>query len=198
MKRRINLQLFEDGAGSGSEGQGANVGTGNGSQTNAGNTGNHATYSFDQAEEIANARAQRAEQAALKSYFQQQGMTEDEVRTALADYRANKEKQKPNVSAIEQERDNALLKLQQYENEKILSGMNVKPDDLDYVSYKVNNLVTDKKDFKAAAAEFLKENPRYSGQGTYRVSTGTQTGTGAAQTANEQINDAIRNAFRRK
>ena len=54
-----------------------------------------------QAEEIANARAHRAEQAALKSYFQQQGMTEDEVKAALADYKTNKEKQKPNLSAIE-------------------------------------------------------------------------------------------------
>lgn len=197
MKNRMNLRLFEDGAGAGSAGQGGNAGTGNGGQVNAGGN-NQASYSFEQAEEIANARAQRAEQSALKSYFQQQGMTEEEVRTALADYRTNKEKQKPNVSAIERERDNALTKLQQYENEKALSGMNVRQEDLDYVSYKVNQLVTDKKDFKTAAAEFLKVNPRYTGQGTYRVSTGTQAGTGVAQTANEQINDAIRNAFRRK
>lgn len=195
---RMNLQLFEDGAGAGSAGQGGNAGTGNGIQPNNGGTGNQASYSFEQAEEIANARAQRAEQSALKSYFQQQGMTEDEVKAALADYRANKEKQKPNVSAIEQERDEALSKLQLYENEKILSGMNVKPEDLDYVSYKVNKLVTDKKDFKAAATEFLKSNPRYAGQGTYRVSTGTQSGAGSVQTPNEQINDVIRNAFRRK
>lgn len=195
---RMNLQLFEDGAGAGSAGQGGNAGTGNGIRPNNGGTGNQASYSFEQAEEIANARAQRAEQSALKSYFQQQGMTEGEVKAALADYRANKEKQKPNVSAIEQERDEALSKLQRYENEKILSGMNVKPEDLDYVSYKVNKLVTDKKDFKAAATEFLKSNPRYAGQGTYRVSTGTQSGAGSVQTPNEQINDVIRNAFRRK
>lgn len=99
MKRRMNLKLFEEGAGASPDGQGGNAGTGNGGQASAGG------YSFEQAEEIANARAQRAEQAALKSYFQQQGMTEDEVKAALADYRANKEKQKPNVSAIEQERE---------------------------------------------------------------------------------------------
>ena len=80
-KRLFDLQLFEDGGGSGSEGNQGN---------NAGDEGNKGTYSFEQAEEIANARAHRAEQAALKSYFQQQGMTEDEVKAALADYKTNK------------------------------------------------------------------------------------------------------------
>ena len=36
-----------------------------------------------QAEEIANARADRAEKAALRSYFQQQGMTEQQVNQQL-------------------------------------------------------------------------------------------------------------------
>lgn len=54
-KRLFNLQLFEDGGGSGSEGNQGN---------NAGDEGNKGTYSFEQAEEIANARAHRAEQAA--------------------------------------------------------------------------------------------------------------------------------------
>lgn len=79
MKAKMNLQLFEDGTGAGSAGQGGNAGTGNGGQNNAGETGNQTTFSFEQAEEIANARAHRAEQAALKSYFQQQGMTQEQV-----------------------------------------------------------------------------------------------------------------------
>ena len=78
MKKRMNLQLFEDGAGAGTDGgQGNNTGSGNGGQ---GNAGGQATFSFEQAEEIANARAHRAEQSALRSYFQQQGMTEEQVR----------------------------------------------------------------------------------------------------------------------
>lgn len=200
MRHRLimNLQLFADGgggdSGAGAQGTG-DAGNGSGSQGSA-----VETYSFEQAEEIANARAARAEQAALKSYFQQQGMTEDEVKQALSQFRQQREANKPDVSAIEKERDKALAKLNQYENEKVLSSKGVKREDLDYVMFKVSQLVTDKKDFKAAAEEYLKENPRYAGtdQGTYRVSTGTSSGSGAAQTPNEAINDAIRSAFRKR
>ena len=85
MRKRMFLQLFEDGGGAGSGGQGGNAGTGNGNQGNAGGTGNQGSYSFAQAEEIANARADRAEKAALRSYFQQQGMTEQQVNQAIDD-----------------------------------------------------------------------------------------------------------------
>ncbi len=74
MKKRMLLQLFEDGSGAGSGNQGGNSGDGNGAN-NAG--GNQGSFSYAQAEEIATARAERAERSALKSYFQQQGMTEE-------------------------------------------------------------------------------------------------------------------------
>lgn len=195
MKNRMfmNLQFFADGGEGGTGGdQGGNVGT----QT--GGNSNHATYSYEQAEEIANARAQRAEQAALKSYFQQQGMSQEEVTQALADYRQKKQSQQPNVSAIQKERDDALAKVTQYENEKILVGKGVKQEDIDYVVFKVNKLVTDKKGFKTAAEEYLKENPRFTGQ-TYKMSTGATTGNASSGTEakNEAMNNMIRNAFRR-
>lgn len=192
MRRRMNLQLFEDGAGAGSAGQGSNAGNGNGGQ---GNAGGHGAYSFEQAEEIANARADRAEKSALKSYFQQQGMSEDEVSKALKDFKDKKAASQPNVSAIEQERDNALKELENAKNEKVLSGKGVKADDMDYVMFKVQKLVDDKTDFTKAAEKFLKDNPRFTGQGTYRVSTGTQSGGAeGAENANDSINAAIRKA----
>lgn len=196
MRKKWNLQLFEDGDGSGSgAARGGQAGSGDGGQGSAGGKG---TYSFEQAEEIANARAQRAEQAALKSYFQQQGMTEDEVRAALAEYKTNKEKQKPNVSAIEQERDTYKKELEQMKNTNLLRDKGVKADDLDYVLFKVGKLVDDKTDFAKAAEKFLKENPRYSGQGTYRVTTSTQAGgPSSAANENDSINARIRAAARR-
>lgn len=195
MKHRMNLQLFEDGAGAGSNANGQgnngnNAGNGNGSQNNAG--GNNG-YSFEQAEEIANARAQRATNSALKSYFQQQGMSEDEVSAALKDYKDKKASSQPNVSAIEQERDDALKKVTQMENTQLLSSKGVKADDLDYVMFKVEKLVDDKTDFKKAAEQYLKENPRFTGTG-YRVSTGTQSGGGDSADGNDMINAAIRKA----
>lgn len=199
MRKKLDLQLFADGGEGGSGAQGGNAGSGNGGQ--AGNAGGNGSYSFEQAEEIANARAQRAEQAALKSYFQQQGMTEEEVRVALTDYRANKEKQKPDVSALERERDIALSELAQLRNEKVLLGLNVSTDDMEYVMFRVDKLVTDKKDFKTAAEEFLKENPKFKeGGAAYRASAGAASGGagGGLETGNESINGMIRSAFGRK
>ena len=69
MRKRMFLQLFEDGGGAGSGGQGGNAGTGNGNQGNAGGTGNQGSYSFAQAEEIANARADRAEKRRFVPIF---------------------------------------------------------------------------------------------------------------------------------
>lgn len=193
MYKKINLQLFADGGEGGTGAQGAAAGAGTGAQ--------NGTYTYQQAEEIATARADRAEKAALKSFFQQQGMSESEVQQAMADYKANKEKNKPNISEIEKERDEANKELVNLKNEKVLSGMKVKSEDLDYVMFKVNGLVTDKKDFKAAAEEWLKENPRYKEGGGYRVTTSTNSsgsGESTASNPNEAINNIIRNSFGRK
>lgn len=193
-KRIMDLHLFDEGGQGGDGGQGSSGSGGNGSQGNVGGT----TYTYQQAEEIATARAQRAEQSALKSFFQQQGMSDAEVKQAIADYKVNKEKNKPNLTAIEQERDNALKELEQVKNEKVLSANGVKVEDLDYVMFKVSKLVDDKTDFTKAAEKFLKENPRFTGAGTYRVSTSTGTGDkGASENVNSSINAAIRMAARR-
>lgn len=194
MRRRMYLQLFEDGSGAGSGGQGGNAGSGSGGH--AGSAG--ATYSYEQAEEIANARANKAERAALANYFRSQGMTEEQITTAISDFKAKQRDNQPNVNQITQERDSALSELAKLKNEKLLTGKGVKPEDLDYVEYKVSKLVTDKKDFKTAAEEFLKENPRYAGK-TFQVSTGVSSGNASSgtQSKNENINTMIRNAFGR-
>lgn len=196
MKVPMELQMFADGGGGGGQGgSGGDPAPGGGGARQ----GNPApAYTYEQAEEIAQARAQKAEADALKGFFTKQGMSEAEVTQAIADFREKQKSRQPNVAAIEAERDEAQKKLQQYENEKLLAGMRVKPEDLDYVSFKVSQLVTDKKDFKTAAAEWLKENPRYAGQSAYRVSTGADNtqGSSGAQTGNEMINEAIRNAIR--
>ena len=130
MRKRINLQLFADGGEGGaatSTTTSTTAGNGNGSQ----NAGSTATYTFEQAEAIAAARAQRAEAAALKSYFEQHGLSEDEVKRAMEDYKTNKEKNKPNISAVELERDKYKTELEQLKNSGFLRDKGVKPDDLD-------------------------------------------------------------------
>lgn len=191
----MNLHIFEEGGNGGegnTAGQNGNSGNGNGSQS--GNAG----YTFEQAEEIANNRAEKASRAALASFYRQQGLSEEQITTAIADFKAKQKAQQPDVDTITRERDAAQKELQELKNEKILTSKGVKADDLDYVMFKVSKLVDDKTDFTKAAEKFLKENPKYTGAGTYRVSTSTGSDnqdTGGS--VNMNINDRIRAAARR-
>ena len=191
----MNLHIFEEGGNGGegnTAGQNGNSGNGNGSQ------GGNAGYTFEQAEEIANNRAEKASRAALASFYRQQGLSEEQITTAIADFKEKQKAQQPDVDTITRERDAAQKELQELKNEKILTGKGVKADDLDYVMFKVSKLVDDKTDFTKAAEKFLKENPKYTGAGTYRVSTSTGSDnqdTGGS--VNMNINDRIRAAARR-
>lgn len=186
----MNLHIFDG------EGEGSNTG-GNGGSGNGGQSGN-AGYTFEQAEEIANSRAEKASRAALADYFRKQGLSEEEITTAIADFKAKQKANQPNVSEIEKERDTYKQQVEQMNNEKVLTGKGVKAEDLDYVMFKVGKMVDDKTDFAKAAERFLKENPRFMGAGVYRVSTSTGTeGNGSGGSVNSSINNAIRSAARR-
>ena len=195
MKRKMYLQLFEDGAGAGSGGQGGDAGTGSGGQGPAGASGAHTgTYTYEQLEEIASARADKSERAALANFFRNQGMSEQEVTQAINDFKAQRAANHPNTSKLQQDLDDARKEVQQMKNEKYLSGKGVRTEDLDYVLFKVSKLVDDKTTFEKAADKFLKENPRYTGS-IYRVSTGTQSrGNDDGGNGNDFINAAIRRA----
>lgn len=196
MKKKLlfDLQLFTD-DGDGGTGTGAgSAGNGNGGRSNAGG----ATYSYEQAEQIAEARADLATKAALADYFKKQGMSEAEITAAISDYKEKKAKNQPDVSAITQQRDDALAQVEEMKNTNYLRDKGVKADDLDYVLFKVSKQVDGKTDFKKAADAFLKENPRFTGQGMKVVSTGKPDGgSGTGQTVNDSINASIRSAFGR-
>lgn len=201
MKKRMYLQLFEDGAGAGSGGQGGNAGTGNGGQGPAGSSsgahGNGA-YTYEQLEEIASARAEKSERAALANFFRSQGMTEAEVTQAITEFKTQRAANQPDAAKLQKQRDDALKEVQQMKNEKILTGKGVKAEDLDYVMFKVSKLVDEKTTFEKAAEKYLKENPRYVGGSTYRVSTSTGSeSNGSGGSMNASINDRIRAAARR-
>lgn len=180
-KLLLNLQLFADG-GEGGEG---------GTPASKGGTG--ATYSYEQAEQIADARAERASKSALTNYFKQQGMSEEEAQEAFKDFKAKKEAGKPDVAAITKERDDARAELQSYKNRSVLSGLKVDEAFTEFVEGKVKAMVTDKKDFKTAAGEFLKANPQYVKTG-YKVSTGSQGDNkgGSGNNVNDYMNNLIR------
>ena len=202
MRKRMMLQLFEDGSGAGSGGQGGNAGNGNGGGESAGSTSgasNSGTYTYEQLEEIASARASKSERAALASFFRGQGMTEGEVTEAITKFKAERAANQPDTAKLQKERDDALKEVQQMKNEKFLSGKGVKTEDLDYVMFKVSKLVDDKTTFEKAAERFLKENPRFAGgTNSYRISTSAgNTSEGSGGDMNASINDRIRAAARR-
>ena len=201
----FDLQLFTDGGGAGAgggtgaaTGGAAGGGNGSGSQANSGGAPGGATYSYKQAEQLATARAENASRNALAKYFESQGMTQEEIASAIADFKAKKSSQHPEVSKAEQERDEALAKVAEMENLNYLRDRGVRADDLDYVLFKASRRVDDKTDFKKAADAFLKENPRFTGKGYRVVSTSAPDGgSGRSQTVNDSINAAIRSAFGR-
>ena len=194
IKKKMFLQLFDDGAGAGSGGQGGNAGTGGGGQGT--NTG--ATYSYEQAEEIASARAIKAERAALANYFRSQGMTEEQITTAINDFKSKQKESQPNATKLQQDLDDANKEIQQMKNEKVLTGKGVKTEDIDYVMFKVSQLVDEKTTFEKAADKYLKENPRFVGGNAYRISTSAGSSSeGSGGNMNTSINDRIRAAARR-
>ena len=208
-KRRFDLQLFTDvggsgaGVGAGAGGGGGDGGRGGaggapGGQSGAAGTPQGGAYSYEQTEQIADARADRAEKAALSNYFRSQGVSEEEIKTAISECKAKRAAQQPDATAMERERDAALAKVAELENSNYLRDKGVRPDDLDYVLFKAGQRVDDKADFKKAADAFLKENPRFMGQGYKVVSTGKPDGgSGTGQTVNDSINASIRSAFGR-
>ena len=128
-------------------------------------------------------------------------MSEEEINQAIKDFKANRERQRPNVDAITKERDDALAELAQMKNSQTLAQKGVRTEDTDYVMFKIAALMKEdsKLDFEKAATKFLKENPRFttSGSGSYRVKTGTES-SGAGSSGNQNSNDFINAAIRRK
>ncbi len=181
----LDLQKFTDG------GDGGNGGTG-------GSGG--ITYSYEQAEQIASERAGRAERSALTNYFQQNGMTAEQAQEAFRDFKEKQEAQKPNVSAIEKQRDDALAELTGIKNKAVLSGLGVQKEYEDFLLHEISKNVTDKKDFKACAEEYLKDKPQYTRtQSQMRMSSGSSGGSGAGSSddVNATFNAALRKAFGR-
>lgn len=102
----MNIQFFAEGSGDGGDGNGngnngqSNTGNGNSNQ-NTGNSNQGATYTQEQLDGIVNSRTARAEQSALKSFFQQQGMSESEVTQAINTYKEQKAKNAPDVAGMQ-------------------------------------------------------------------------------------------------
>lgn len=89
--KKFDLQLFAESsaANSGAEnnGNGTNPNAEGNGGTDGAAAGSKQTYTQEDLDKIVTERTGRAEKAALKSFFQQQGLTEEEANAAIADYK---------------------------------------------------------------------------------------------------------------
>ena len=156
---------------------------------------------YGKIEAMINKGSQQKENAILKSYFEQQGMTEDEVKSAVAEYRANKQKQAD-------EQKNAYANMQA-ENEKLKaqilqSNINAKATDIgldmgvdkNAVGYLIkmadlSNAVNEKNEIseeaiKNAFEEVLKNVPAL--KASVNSNTGFKVGADNVQQDNDKTN----------
>lgn len=136
------------------------------------------------------------EDSVLRGYFKQQGLSKEDADKAIAEFKDRQKQNDPNMKVAELQK-----MVEQYENEKLLAKKNVRQEDYDYIIFKASQMVDDKTTFEKAVDKFLKENPRFTSAGGYRVDTGVTGGSGSSggheETKNETVNQAIRSAFKR-
>lgn len=92
MRLPLNLQFFAE-SGEGNSGQ--NAGGDNGQAGQQGNQNNQqsAGVDYDKIQAMLDNATAKKENAVLKSYFQQQGLSEDEISQAIATFKQNKQQQ---------------------------------------------------------------------------------------------------------
>lgn len=149
--KKLKLQLFAEASAENSGADNAN-GTNPNTEGNGGTdstaSGSKQTYTQEDLDKIVIERTGRAEKAALKSFFQQQGLTEEEANAAISDYKKSKDAKaeaSKNDAKAQAERADAAEKMAKEAINKansmiikanaqiIASSLGVKSNKLDYV-----------------------------------------------------------------
>lgn len=179
--------------------------SGNGNAAgNSVQTSNAPTYTQEQLDSMVSAREERAGTAALKSFFEQQGMSEDEVKQAISAYRTNREKSKPDVNAItaQAEHYKAEALKAQIESKATLEAMNLGVDTAavqyvlrmaDFAEVTDDQGKIDAEKIKAAVSKVLEDVPQLKKE--VKASVFTQIGAGTNDTKPESEIDRIRKAY---
>ncbi len=112
-KLKMNLQLFADPAG-GQPGEGGQQG---GDPQGAGNQGNQGNQppavDYERIQQMLTGTLAAKEETALKAYFKQQGLSQQEVEQAIATFKAEKAKNQPDVGAMQTQLTQAQATAQQ-------------------------------------------------------------------------------------
>ena len=163
---------------------------------------------YDKIQSMIDKGVQQKENAILKSYFEQQGMSEDEIKTAIGDYKSKKQTQAQAQAGELTKLQNANTELQSRLTNELLSkqafndclDLGVDKNTIPYVikSADFKDAIDDKGDIKAdkvreAVEQVLKDVPAF--KGTSNDDKGIKFGvSGEHDDATEQEN-ALRKAF---
>lgn len=178
--------------------------SGNGNAAGNSNQASTPTYTQEQLDNMVSAREQRAANSALKSFFEQQGMTGEEITQAIESYKANREKNKPDVGALtaqaQQYKAEALRA--KIESQATIEALKLGVDtnavqyvlrmaELDGVADESGEISGEK--LKNALSKVLEDVPAL--KKDVKASGFTQIGAGVNDTKPENETDRIRKAF---
>ena len=163
---------------------------------------------YDKIQSMIDKGVQQKENAILKSYFEQQGMSEDEIKTAIGDYKSKKQTQAQEQAGELTKLQNANTELQSRLTNELLSkqafndclDLGVDKNTIPYVikSADFKDAIDDKGEIKAdkvreAVEQVLKDVPAF--KGTSNDDKGIKFGVSGEQDDATEQEDALRKAF---
>nr|DAZ06698.1 MAG TPA: Major head protein [Caudoviricetes sp.] len=133
MKRRfpMNLQLFAEGGASGGQGDGAGTSGTAGNQPGASGTGSTGIqFDYEKLAGLIAGKTSVTEDTVLKSYFKQQGLSQEEMVQAIQAFKAQKAANQPDVGALQTQAAQAQAAAQkaQLENAAIMAAVGLGVD----------------------------------------------------------------------
>ena len=188
----------------------------NNTQAQGGNSANNTQTSndgksvidYDKIQSMIDKGVQQKENAILKSYFEQQGMSEDEIKTAIGDYKSKKQTQAQEQAGELAKLQNANTELQSRLTNELLSkqafndclDLGVDKNTIPYVikSADFKDAIDDKGEIKAdkvreAVEQVLKDVPAF--KGTSNDDKGIKFGVSGEQDDATEQENALRKAF---
>ena len=163
---------------------------------------------YDKIQSMIDKGVQQKENAILKSYFEQQGMSEDEIKTAIGDYKSKKQTQAQEQAGELTKLQNANTELQSRLTNELLSkqafndclDLGVDKNTIPYVikSADFKDAIDDKGEIKAdkvreAVEQVLKDVPAF--KGTSNDDKGIKFGVSGEQDDATEQENALRKAF---
>lgn len=109
----MNLQFFAEGAASGEGRDGQTQGQQAQSQTAGAQTGQQPVIDYEKIQQMLNGTLAAKEDTALKAYFKQQGLSQQEAEQAMAAFKQQKAASQPDVGALQQQTAQAQAAAQQ-------------------------------------------------------------------------------------